>query len=75
MKNEEIVRRFVEAKAIDFKSIGAVISELGPHLAVSDEGFRGVLIGRPFILACFMPAGDLAHPASQLGEVAKLNVR
>ena len=62
MKNEEIVRRLIDAKAIDFDAIGKVIGEIGPELATSD-GLRGVLIGRPNIIACLLP------PDSRIGEV------
>lgn len=68
MTNDEIVRRFIEAKAIDFGAIGSVIAELGPRLAASDAGAKMVLVGRHNILACMMPgpaAGQL------IGDVAR----
>jgi hypothetical protein len=72
MDNEQIVKRFVEAKAVDFRAIGSVIADLGPELAVSDLGFRGVLIGKPFIIACLMPGPELAQAVGELTNIANL---
>ena len=56
MRNAEIGRRLIESNAIDFRAIGNLVSELGPELAVSGVGHRFILVGRPVILACLMPA-------------------
>lgn len=69
--NEEIVRRFIDAKAIDFEAIGRLVTELGPELAATNIGYRVVLSGRPFIIACIMPAADLRE---LVGELRPLNV-
>jgi hypothetical protein len=55
IRNEEIGKRMVEAKVIDFKALGNLVAELGPELAVSGIGQRIVLVGRPIIIACLMP--------------------
>jgi len=70
MKNEEIVKRFIEAKAIDFGAIGNLVKELGPALSVDKIGYRIVLSGRPFIIACLMPAGDIRELVGELRNVA-----
>ncbi len=69
MKNEEIVRKFIDAKAVDFNAIGKIVTELGPALSVSNIGYRIVLSGRPFIIACLMPAGDIRELVGELRNV------
>lgn len=72
MKNEEIVRRLVAAKAIDFEAIGKVFGELGAELTTTD-GLRGVLFGRPSVIACLLPAGSQgAEVTGDLRNLANL---
>ena len=56
MRNEELVKRFIDSKAVDFDAIGRLVSELGPQLSTSAIDLKFVLMGRPFIIACMMPA-------------------
>lgn len=66
VSNEELVRRFVDSKAIDFRAIGNLVNELGPELAASGMGHRMVIVGRPFIIACIMPAADTAELVGEI---------
>jgi hypothetical protein len=68
--NQEIVEKFVESKAIDFSAIGKVVTELGPALSASEIGYRFVLLGRPFIIACLMPASDIRELVGELRNVS-----
>jgi hypothetical protein len=70
--NQEIVKKFVESKAVDFNAIGKVVTELGPALSSSEIGYRVVLLGRPFIIACLMPAGDIRE---LVGELRNVNIK
>jgi hypothetical protein len=70
IRNEEIGRRLIEANAIDFKAIGNLVSELAPELAVSGMGARILLVGKPVIIACLMPAGDFGERVGRLVERA-----
>jgi hypothetical protein len=72
MRNEEIGRRLIEANAIDFKAIGNLVSELAPELAVSGIGTRILLVGRPIIIACLMPAGEFGERVGRLVERAAI---
>jgi hypothetical protein len=72
ISNQDIVKRFVEAKAVDFNAIGKLVTDLGPSLSTSDTGYRVVLAGRPFIIACLMPAADIRE---LVGELRNVNVR
>jgi hypothetical protein len=70
MENKEIVKKFIDSKAINFDAIGALVKDLGPALAVDTKvGYRIVLSGRPFIIACLMPAGDLRELVGELRNV------
>jgi hypothetical protein len=72
ISNQEIVRKFVESKAIDFGAIGNLVTELGQALSTSDIGYRVVLAGRPFIIACLMPAADIRE---LVGELRNVNLK
>ncbi len=72
ISNQDIVKRFVEAKAVDFNAIGKLVTDLGPALSTSDIGYRVVLAGRPFIIACLMPAADIRE---LVGELRNVNVK
>ncbi|HEV8692746.1 MAG TPA: hypothetical protein VGQ93_00950 [Lysobacter sp.] len=61
LSHEEITQRFLEAKVIDFNAMGKLIAELGPVLAVNDQGWHGINFGRYNTLACMLPAADVAR--------------
>jgi hypothetical protein len=68
MTNDQIVKRLIESKAVDFAAIGHLVTELGPSLAVSSAGAKFILVGRHNILACMMPPAE----ASELvGDIAR----
>ena len=68
MSHEEIAQHFIKAKVFDFNAMGKLISELGPELAVGDLGWHGVNFGRYNILACMLPASDMARLVGNLGS-------
>lgn len=66
ISHEEIAQKFVDSGAFDFNKIGKIISELGPTLAVRDNGLHGVVIGGPSVIACMMPVWDATNFLSNL---------
>ena len=66
LSHEEIARKFVEAKVVDFGALGRLITELGPDLAINDQGWHGVNFGRFHILACSMPAAEVTRLVGSL---------
>jgi hypothetical protein len=66
MSHEEISEKFVQSKVIDFAAMGNFITENGAALAMSDQGLHGITIGRYNILACMMPAADVARLVGDL---------
>jgi len=67
LSHEDIAQRLIDAKVIDFNAMGKFIAELGPTLTVSSQGWHGINIGRFNILACSMPAADVARLVGNLG--------
>jgi hypothetical protein len=63
MTNEELVKRFIDSKAVNFDTIGKPVTGLGPELlSASKTHINMVLIGRPCIIACMMmPAAEPPH--------------
>ena len=50
VNHQDIVKKLIDTKAIDFKAIGATFAEVGPALSMADEpwdGFCGTM--RTFI--------------------------
>jgi hypothetical protein len=66
ISHEEIAERFVQAQVVDFAAMGKFVAEFGPVLAVNDRGWHGVNFGRFSILACMMPAIDVARVVGSL---------
>ena len=66
LSHEEISKRFVESKAVDFVAMGKFISEFGASLALDDQGWHGINIGRFNILACMLPAADVTRLVGDL---------
>jgi hypothetical protein len=65
MKNEELVKRMIESKAINFDAIGQLVNTHGAELAASTTHINFLIIGKPFLVACFMPAFDAAQLVGQ----------
>lgn len=37
ISHQEVVKRFLDAKAVDFAAVGKAVAELGPSAALSDD--------------------------------------
>lgn len=66
LSHQDIARRFVQAEVFNFGAMGKLISELGSELAINDQGWHGVNFGRYNVLACMMPAADVARLVGSL---------
>ena len=73
LSHEDIAQRLVDAKVVDFAAMGRFITELGPSLAVADQGWHGINFGRFNILACMMPAVDAARLVGDLRVAGAAN--
>jgi hypothetical protein len=68
INHQEIVRKLIETRAIDFKAIGATFAEVAPAMALADEpwdGFCGTM--RTFLRLYIMEG-----PLQQLEELQAL---
>jgi hypothetical protein len=69
--HQDIVKRLLDSKTVDFKAIGNVVADLGPSLALADEpweGFCGTM--RTFIHLYILnprPLPDLPQLENQIG--------
>lgn len=76
LSHEEISRKFLESNAIDFDKVGRFVTEIGPELAVRDDGVHGVLFGKFNTLACILRAdvldGLLGLSKARLAEALDL---
>jgi hypothetical protein len=70
LSHEDIAQRFVDAKVIDFNAMGKLITELGPSLAVNDQGWHGISFGRWNWWNCYMPAVDAMRLVGSLPAAA-----
>jgi hypothetical protein len=56
VNHQDIVRRLLDTKAVDFAAIGKAVEELGPSLSLADEpwdGFCGTM--RHFCILYVLP--------------------
>ncbi len=72
-RHQEIVKKLLDAKAVDFAAIGRVLAEVGPSLSLSDEfegdGFCGTI--RRFIRVFWVD--DPLGPLESLGELKRVD--
>jgi hypothetical protein len=62
IRHEEIVKQFLDTKAVDFNALGKFVAEFGSSIAASGRGDYGVRIGHYNILACFNIGPVVASP-------------
>jgi hypothetical protein len=68
ISNEDLVRKFVESKAINWEAIGQVMAEVGPELFF-DNQWRVILAGKRCICACVLQSPD---PDDFIGDLDDL---
>lgn len=71
--DKEIVKRFVESKAVDFKAIGNLVAELGPQLVVANLGYRMIVFCRPCMNICIPPDSRLVEVVGELAKTGFAN--
>jgi len=70
VNHQEIVKRALDSKAVDFAAIGKVVAELGPSVSLADEpweGFCGTM--RFFIRVYVVNPGLGGGPVENLGAL------
>jgi hypothetical protein len=61
ISHQDIAQRFLDSGFYDFQAVGRLIAEIGPQLAIHDEGWHGINFGKFHILACVLTADDLVR--------------
>ena len=70
INHQEIVKKVLDTKAVDFAAIGKTLAELGPNLALADEpwdGFCGTM--RTFIHLYVLPGTQGTSSVENLGQL------
>ena len=66
LSHDGIAQRFLESGSLNFDAMGKFVTEIGPELVQFDKGVHGVVFGKYNLLACMMPAWDLASVVGSL---------
>jgi hypothetical protein len=68
INHQDLVKKLIENKSVDFKAIGQTVAELGPSLAMADDPwdvFCGTM--RTFIHLYVLPHGG--NPVENLNQL------
>jgi hypothetical protein len=72
LTHEAISEKFLESGAVKFDGLASFVNDFGPELVSHDDGLHGVIFGKYNILACMMPAFDLAQLVGDLGAARQI---
>jgi hypothetical protein len=73
VSHQDIVKKLLDSKAVDFAAIGKVVAEVGPSLSMADEPWEGFCGTMRTFVKCFIIHGlgtPVEDPAA-LGAAAK----
>lgn len=70
--HQEIVKKLLDAKAVDFNAVGKMVAELGPSLSLADEPWDGFCGTMRTFFHCYIinPPGVTVENPAQLGAAA-----
>jgi hypothetical protein len=77
VNHQDVVKRLLENKAVDFGAIGKAVAELGPAMSMADEPWEGFCGTMRIFIRIFIingPRGPFGNPVenlADLGNVAK----
>jgi hypothetical protein len=63
VSHQEIVKKALDSKAVDFAAIGKLVAEVGPALSLADEPWEGFCGTMRFFIRLF-----IVHPPSAGGD-------
>jgi hypothetical protein len=78
ISHQEVVKKALDSKAVDFTAIGKVIAELGPSVSLADEPWEGFCGTMRFFVRFFIvnppvggggPVENLAALRGAVGEI------
>jgi hypothetical protein len=68
-RHQEIVKKLLDTKAVDFAAIGKAVAELGPSLATAEEPWEG-FCGTMRIFIHLYRVNTPGLPVENLGELS-----
>ncbi len=72
LTHEAISERFLASDSVKFDGLARFVNDFGPELVGRDDGLHGVVFGRYNILACMLPASDVAKLVGDLAVARQL---
>lgn len=70
INHQDIVRKALDTKAVDFGAIGKVVSELGPAVSLADEPWEGFCGTMRFFIRLYIINNPLGgNPVENLGAL------
>lgn len=69
-RHQQIVKKLIDSKAVDFGAIGKAVAELGPSLAMADEPWEN-FCGTMRVFIRVYRIREVATPVENLAELSK----
>ena len=69
VNHQEIVKKLIDTKAVDFKAIGAAFAEVGPALSMADEPWEGFCGTMRIFIRVFIIHGPTFGGVEGLGDL------
>ena len=67
--HQDIVKRLIETKALDFNAIGKVVAEVGPAMSLADEPWEGFCGTMRRFIRVYVLTGNVTSPVEELGAL------
>jgi hypothetical protein len=71
VNHQDIVKRLLDSKAVDFAAIGKTVTELGPSMALADEPWEGFCGTMRYFIHLYRlpgPVGPIENPVEVVSE-------
>jgi hypothetical protein len=69
INHQEIVKKALESKAVDFAAIGKLVAELGPSVSLADEPWEGFCGTMRYFVHVLIVHGNTGGPVENLGAL------
>jgi hypothetical protein len=71
VSHQDIVKRVLDSKSVDFAAVGKIVSELGPTMAMSDEPWDNFCWTMRTFFHCYI----INHPSLPLENLPQQKTR
>jgi hypothetical protein len=69
INHQDIVKKALDSKAVDFAAIGKVVAELGPAMSLADEPWEGFCGTMRFFIRIFIVNPNPGGTVENLGAI------